>query len=1278
MEINSYTAEKRANENETLLLLSSSDNFWWYVLFSSSLFYPSCATIFGGFSSIGVVISTLVFCSLYKIPLEFDKLPLKSFLASIVVVANAYLVALLLINGVLDYDEFEFDVFGLQIACNSFILRDFALLVMCLVMVEKLHIVFLVMCFAFSLKVEVIEMDKSWINMPRNSVEYLCGLDKFLDFAFEKRSINGAIKCPCPKCRFNKWETRDIVRDHLICKQFPKNYKVWIWHGETYETETSNNTQVVQEPLKNENPVFDMINDAFGVNVQHASEHTTSPESLGSTHTMPNEERRDVADLIKDGNQELYEGCQKYSKLSFLLRLYHIKCLCGITDKAMTLILELLRDAFEYAKIPNSFYEAKKVIYKLGLNYTKIDACPKNCMLYWGENESLETCEHCQTSRWKPKDKGKGDNPTICRKKRPAKVLRYFPLKPRLKRLFMCSKTAKSMRWHALANNPDGLLRHPRDAEAWKSFDQLHPEFASESRNVRLGLATDGFNPYGTMSNNYSVWPVILIPYNRPPWECMKQTSLILSMIIPGKRMPGNNIDVFLQPLIKELNELWSEGMETYDSSMNELFRMRAALIWTISDFPGLGSLSGWNIYTGYACPTCNFDTTPCRLKYSKKWCFMGHRRFLEKGHTFRLMKKHFDDTIEERDPPKLLSGFEILKQLNGVNITFGRNLDSNSKRKRDRVEDRSKQWRKKSIFFDLPYWKDNLLRHNLDVMHIEKNVCDNVLYTLIKDDKSKDHHEARKDLKHMGIKQDLWPLENGKFLPLLFTMTGEQRKIFLTTLKNTKMPDGYSSNISRCIDDKNSKISGLKSHDCHIILQHLLPIAIRNVLPDAVTTVLVELSAFFKELCFKRLNISDLDKLQHRIVLTLCHLEILLPPSFFTVMVHLTCHLVQEVKLGGPVYYRWMYPIERALGHFKSFVRNKAQPEGSISEAYLAEETLNLYSQYEEVESRMNRGRRVDDRPNSTETSQISSIYPQLGRSMGSSSTFTLTPLEKIQAHRYLLLNCPVVTPYVEALTKRRTRSRRPSAREIEKIVTKEFANWFPQRVMNPDFINSVPEEIKFLARGSMLQARRYTTYNINGFKFRTIAREASLKTQNSGVFLTSNTSCVASSADPNLSRADLPYYEKLMDIIELNYYGFFKVILFKCKWADTTRDRGIRKDAWEFTSVNFSQCIHTGEREEHDPYIEASQARLVYYVDDEVNQGWSVVVHMTPRDLYDMGEDIEDVICETEPYQEQDLSNIFPNEADTIALAREDVDGEFTHISHVENQLYGDEMSE
>ena len=111
-----------------------------------------------------------------------------------------------------------------------------------------------------------------------------------------------------------------------------------------------------------------------------------------------------------------------------------------MTDNVMTMILKLLRDAIEHAKIPSSFYEAKKIITKLRLNYTKIHACPNDCMLYWGEDENKETCKRCQSSRWKERVVGK--------KKQPAKVLRYFPLKQRLQRLFMSTKTAEHMRWH--------------------------------------------------------------------------------------------------------------------------------------------------------------------------------------------------------------------------------------------------------------------------------------------------------------------------------------------------------------------------------------------------------------------------------------------------------------------------------------------------------------------------------------------------------------------------------------------------------------------------------------------------------------------------------------------------------------------------------------------------------------------------------------------------------------------------------------------------------------
>ncbi|KAI9072042.1 hypothetical protein K1719_045994 [Acacia pycnantha] len=78
-----------------------------------------------------------------------------------------------------------------------------------------------------------------------------------------------------------------------------------------------------------------------------------------------------------------------------------------ITDKGMSMLLELLQDAFHDVDIPKTFYKAKKIIDKLGLTYEKIDACSNNYMLYWGHDTSRETCNRCHTSRFRTVWKGK-------------------------------------------------------------------------------------------------------------------------------------------------------------------------------------------------------------------------------------------------------------------------------------------------------------------------------------------------------------------------------------------------------------------------------------------------------------------------------------------------------------------------------------------------------------------------------------------------------------------------------------------------------------------------------------------------------------------------------------------------------------------------------------------------------------------------------------------------------------------------------------------------------
>ena len=130
------------------------------------------------------------------------------------------------------------------------------------------------------------------------------------------------------------------------------------------------------------------------------------------------------------------------------------------------------------------------------------------------------------------------------------------PLKPRLQRLFISPKTANHIKWHANGHVNDRLIRHPANFEAWKSFDSKYIEFLSKPRNVRLGLVIDRFNPYGNMSSTHSTWLSILISYNLPPWMCMKRSSFMLSLLIPGLTLPRNNINVYLQPLVEELKEL--------------------------------------------------------------------------------------------------------------------------------------------------------------------------------------------------------------------------------------------------------------------------------------------------------------------------------------------------------------------------------------------------------------------------------------------------------------------------------------------------------------------------------------------------------------------------------------------------------------------------------------------------------------------------------------------------------------------------------------------------
>ena len=109
-------------------------------------------------------------------------------------------------------------------------------------------------------------------------------------------------------------------------------------------------------------------------------------------------------------------------------------------------------------------------------------------------------------------------------------------------------------------------------------------------------------------------------------------------------------------------------------------------------------------------------------------------------------------------------------------------------------------------------------------------------------------------------------------------------------------------------------KLVGLKSHDCHVLMQQLLPAAVRGILPEKVRVVITRLCFFINAICRKVVDPKQLDDLENEAVIVLCELEMYFPPSFFDIMVHLIVHLVREIRLCGPVFLRWMYPVERYM----------------------------------------------------------------------------------------------------------------------------------------------------------------------------------------------------------------------------------------------------------------------------------------------------------------------------------------------------------------------------
>ncbi|XP_071739124.1 uncharacterized protein [Rutidosis leptorrhynchoides] len=573
----------------------------------------------------------------------------------------------------------------------------------------------------------------------------------------------------------------------------------------------------------------------------------------------------------------------------------------------------------------------------------------------------------------------------------------------------------------------------------------------------------------------------------------------------------------------------------------------------------------------------------------------MGHRRLLSKRHVYRKDKNLFDGTEELETKPTCLTGSEVLNELNGIDeFKFGKLV------------------------------KDNPV---LSVIGTLMNL----------DRKTKDHINGRYDLEEMGIRKELHPevLENNKVYlpPACFSMNKKEKDRFCRMLKTVKVPDGYSVNISRCVQLNPTKIGGLKSHDNHILMQQLLPICIRNSLPKHVRSVVIKLCRYYRRLCCK-----------------LCDMERIFPPSFFDVIFHLSVHLAYEARIGGPVHYRWMYPIERYLATLKSYVQNRSKPEGSISEGYLADECLAFCSLYfaDNVETIHNKKSRNYDDGGKEDGLPI---FSMLGRPIGARKMALLSLDHLAKAHSYVFFNCSELESFrTEHLSILRRENKKERQHLIQRMHSNKFEKWFGKH-LHKQGVDGISEDLRHLANGPSEYVITYNGYIVNGYHFQTKQTEKKRKTQNSGVMLEATTNSFSSVRDKNPIVGAVTYYGVLKEIIELQYGADKKVVMFRCDWISNGLSQ--KEDENGFTMLNFCRL-----KEDKEPFILVSQAQHVFYVKDCVHKGWKVVIKTKPRDSYEMDAltSLNDV--KTHLQSETGMGPQI-DENVNIELVREDIDG-------------------
>ncbi|KAK9107072.1 hypothetical protein Syun_023083 [Stephania yunnanensis] len=220
--------------------------------------------------------------------------------------------------------------------------------------------------------------------------------------------------------------------------------------------------------------------------------HNVAGPSFNWNHVeeSPNPQARQLYDMIEASSEQLWSGYETMTTLSAMARLLAIKSEHHIFERGYNEIIKFVKDCLPNDdSLVENFYATKRLMRGLGLPVEKIDCCEDQCMIYWGVGSELTSCKFCGKSCYIAHRRGRGRNTKKCH----CKKMYYFPLGPRLQRLYASESTAKHMRWHGDHSSPEDVMQHCSDSIAWRHFNDFNRDFVAEVRNVRLGLCTDGF-----------------------------------------------------------------------------------------------------------------------------------------------------------------------------------------------------------------------------------------------------------------------------------------------------------------------------------------------------------------------------------------------------------------------------------------------------------------------------------------------------------------------------------------------------------------------------------------------------------------------------------------------------------------------------------------------------------------------------------------------------------------------------------------------------------------